>query len=94
VQIQCIKAETQKLYEGLTQVPDVVVYPTKANFILFRPSDPDEWAMELLKRGFLVRNMGVLPALGKCLRISAGLPEENERFLQAIREISTGFTRT
>lgn len=92
VQIQCIKAETQKLYEGLTQVPNVVVYPTKANFILFQPGDPDGWAAELLKRGFLVRNMGVLPIIGKCLRISAGLPKENDGFLRAIREISMGVT--
>lgn len=91
-QIQQIKDETLKLQEGLTQLPDVVVYPTRANFILFKPADPDGWAAELLKRGFLVRNMGVLPVLGKCLRISAGLPEENERFLRAIREISTGST--
>ena len=87
-QIQQIKQETHKLQEGLTQIPDVVVYPTRANFILFKPKDPDGWADELLKRGFLVRNMGVLPVLGKCLRISAGLPEENEGFLRAIREIS------
>ncbi|EGW36731.1 histidinol-phosphate transaminase [Desulfosporosinus sp. OT] len=92
VQIQSIKAETQKLYEGLTQVADVVAYPTKANFILFKPGDPDSWAAELLKRGFLVRNMGVLPTIGKCLRISAGLPEENDRFLRAIREISMSVT--
>ncbi|MDR3586092.1 MAG: histidinol-phosphate transaminase [Desulfosporosinus sp.] len=91
-QIQCLKAETQKLYEGLTQVPDVVVYPTKANFILFKPGDPDRWAAELLKRGFLVRNMGALPILGKCLRISAGLPEDNEGFIRAIREISIDST--
>ncbi|HWQ41562.1 MAG TPA: histidinol-phosphate transaminase [Desulfosporosinus sp.] len=87
-QIQQIKEETHKLQDALTQLPDVTVYPTRANFILFRPADPDRWAMELLKRGFLVRNMGVLPALGKCLRISAGLPEENEEFIRAIREIS------
>lgn len=91
-QIRCIKAETQKLYEGLTQVEDIVVYPTKANFILFKPGDPDRWAAELLKRGFLIRNMGVLPTIGKCLRISAGLPEENDGFLRAIKEISTGVT--
>lgn len=88
-QIQQIKEETDKLQEGLNNLPDVVVYPTRANFILFKPEDPDGWADELLKRGFLVRNMGVLPVLGKCLRISAGLPEENEGFLRAIREIST-----
>ena len=91
-QIQQIKKETHKLQKGLTQLPDVVVYPTWANFILFKPLDPDGWAAELLKRGFLVRNMGILPELGKCLRISAGLPEENEGFLRAIREISQGST--
>ncbi|MDR3539539.1 MAG: histidinol-phosphate transaminase [Desulfosporosinus sp.] len=91
-QIQCIKAETQKLYEELTRVPDVVVYPTTTNFILFKPGDPDRWAAELLKRGFLVRNMGALPILGKCLRISAGLPEENDSFMRAIREISLDTT--
>ncbi|MGI6119843.1 MAG: histidinol-phosphate transaminase [Desulfosporosinus sp.] len=87
-QIQMIREETRKLQAGLMQLPDVVVYPTQANFILFKPKDPDGWANELLKRGFLVRNMGALPVLGKCLRISAGLPEENEEFLRAIREIS------
>ncbi|MDP4127641.1 MAG: histidinol-phosphate transaminase [Bacillota bacterium] len=87
-QIQQIKAETQKLYGRLTQISNVVVYPTKANFILFKPSDPDGWTDKLLKRGFLVRNMGDLPILGKCLRISAGLPEENEGFLQVIQEIN------
>ncbi|MCB8817940.1 histidinol-phosphate transaminase [Desulfosporosinus shakirovi] len=89
-QIQEIKAETQKLQAALNLVPNLTVYPTRANFILFKPEDPDQWASELLKRGFLVRNMGMLPSLGKCLRISAGLPEENEKFIRAVREISVG----
>ena len=89
-QIQKIKAETQKLYEGLTQIPNIAVYPTKANFILFKPGDPDGWTEKLLRRGFLVRNMGDLLGLGRCLRISAGLPEENDGFLRALREISAG----
>lgn len=93
-QIQTIKEETRQLQEGLRQLPDVVVYPTKANFILFKPTDPDGWAEKLLKRGYLVRNMGVLPVLGKCLRMSAGLPEENKGFLRAIQEISGGSVRT
>jgi histidinol-phosphate aminotransferase len=87
-QIQSIKLETQKLFEGLSKIPEVKVYPTKANFILFKPLDSDRWAKELLQRGFLVRNMGQLPILGKCLRISAGLPAENESFLKAIEEIN------
>ncbi|KGK87092.1 histidinol-phosphate aminotransferase [Desulfosporosinus sp. HMP52] len=88
LQIQQIKEETKKLYEALVQLTGLTVYPTQANFILFKPADPDRWATDLLKRGFLIRNMGSLPILGKCLRISAGLPEENERFIQAVREIN------
>lgn len=88
MQIQTIKAETQSLYEELSRIPDVEVYPTRANFILFKPKDPDRWAAELLKRGFLIRNMGDLPNLGKCLRMSAGLPEENIEFIRAVREIN------
>jgi len=86
-QIQQIKAETQRLQEALNLIPNLTVYPTRANFFLLRPEDPDRWAMELQKRGFLVRNMGVLPTLGKCLRVSAGLPEENEELIRAVREI-------
>ena len=89
-QIEQIKAETQKLQDALQRIPNVTVYPTRANFILFKPNDPDQWASELFKRGFIVRNMGLLPTLGKCLRISAGLPEENERFMLAVQEISSG----
>jgi len=88
-QVQIIKEETKHLQEALSQLPDVIVYPTRANFILFKPSDPDGWADKLLKKGFLVRNMGELPVLGKCLRMSAGLPEENKAFLQVLQEIST-----
>lgn len=89
-QIEQIKAETQKLQAALNLIPNLTVYPTRANFILFKPEDSDQWAAELLKRGFLVRNMGLLPELGKCLRISAGLPEENDRFIRALQEISSG----
>lgn len=89
-QIQQIKQEISKLQVALKRIPNLTVYPTRANFILFKPVDPDLWAEELFKRGFLVRNMGMLPMLGKCLRISAGLPDENERFIQAVQEISAG----
>jgi len=86
-QIRQIMAETAKLFEGLSRLPGVVVYPTRTNFILFKPEDPDRWAEALLREGFLIRNLGDLPVLGKCLRVSAGLPQENERFLQVVQAI-------
>lgn len=86
-QIETLQEQTQKLWTALSEIPGFKVYPTRANFILFQPEDPDTWAQELIKRGFLLRDMGELPVLGKCLRVSTGLPEENEAFLRAVAEI-------
>lgn len=86
-QIEEIKEETQKIYAALSAVPDFQVFPTHSNFILFKPDDADYWAKELLAQGFLVRHMGDLPVLGKCLRVSPGLPRENQAFILAVNSI-------
>jgi histidinol-phosphate aminotransferase len=41
----------------------------------------------LYDRGVLVRNYSTNPVLAGCLRVTAGLPEETDAFLEAIREI-------
>lgn len=88
-QIEVIKRETGRIYRTLTEIPSLKVYPTESNFILFQPDDADAWHQELLERGFLVRHMGDLPLLGKSLRVSAGLPEDNDTFIKALWEIAT-----
>ncbi|RNC29445.1 MAG: Histidinol-phosphate aminotransferase 2 [Candidatus Dichloromethanomonas elyunquensis] len=87
-QIEMIKRETQMLYHELGQIQGIKVFPTKANFLLFQPVDPDRWAAALSAKGFTVRNLGQLPGLGKSLRMSSGTPEENQAFLKAIKEIA------
>lgn len=86
-QIRSIVEETQKIYESLKTLPGVRVFPTRANFILFQPENPEIVYQELMKQGFLIRNMGNLPVIGKALRLSAGLPEENQRLVRILREI-------
>jgi len=87
-QIEIIKKEMQILYNELNKVSGLLVLPTRANFILFKPKDADRWAAELSAKGFTVRKLGELPGLGKCLRMSSGTPEENEAFLKAVKEIA------
>lgn len=85
-QIEIIQNEIQKIFRGLNEIPGIRAYPTAANFVLFQYSDPDRLAGELLERGFLVRNLGAIPVLGPSLRVSTGLPQENEAFLTAVRD--------
>ncbi len=68
---------------------DVDVFPSGANFVLFRPrrmSGDDVW-QALVDRGVLVRNCSGWPRLANCLRVTIGTADENDEFLQALGEV-------
>jgi len=63
-------------------------WPSDANFILFRPTEDDAdkvWS-GLLERSVLIRNCASWVGLGGCLRVTIGRPDENDRFLTALKE--------
>jgi histidinol-phosphate aminotransferase len=69
------------------QAMGIMSHPSQANFVLFEVDDPqDTWA-GLLERGVLVRNYSGVPGLERCLRVTAGLPEETDAFLSAMGEV-------
>jgi len=83
--INTVIKERDRLIRELSQMEGIEVFPSDANFILFRSSFPAEKLhKELLVRGVLVRNVSYLPRLERCLRVSVGLPEENDAFLDAL----------
>ena len=62
----------------------VETWPTDANFILARTGA--EVYEALLRQGVIVRPMRGF-GLTEHVRISIGLPEENERFIKALAEL-------
>ncbi len=82
--------ERSRLVTGLADLP-VEVWPSGANFVLFRPTaaDGDEVWQQLVDRSVLVRNCASWPRLEGCLRVTIGTPDEDDRFLAALREILT-----
>ena len=62
-------------------------WPSDANFILFRPTGRAATAVwqDLLGASVLVRDCSSWPGLDNCLRVTVGTPEENDRFLAALR---------
>lgn len=64
------------------------VFPSAGNFVLVRFPDPKKPAMAadafLQARGLIVRPVGAY-GLPDCLRITVGLPEQNERLIDALR---------
>ncbi|HUT52140.1 MAG TPA: histidinol-phosphate transaminase [bacterium] len=61
--------------------------PSVGNFILFKsPVDAKDLYNKLLHQGVIVRPMGGY-RLPRWLRVTVGLPEENERFIGALKEL-------
>lgn len=75
-----------QLAEGLEKL-GLEYIPSVANFLSFR-AGPDAQALyeNLLREGVIVRPLGGY-AMPEHLRVSTGLPEENERFLDALRKV-------
>jgi histidinol-phosphate aminotransferase len=78
--------ERGRLFAALSDLAGVAVFPSGANFLLFRV-DGDGRAVwkSLLARGVLVRDFSRWPGLDECLRVTIGTPEENDAFLAALR---------
>jgi len=85
--VALINEERGRIEAALADLP-VQTWPSDANFILFRPlSVPagEVWA-HLLDASVLVRDCSEWPGLAGCLRVTVGLPEENDRFLAGLDE--------
>jgi len=80
--------ERGRLVARLTDLP-VEVWPSGANFVLFRPTGADGSAVwqQLVDRSVLVRNCSSWPRLEGCLRVTVGTPTEDDAFLTALEEI-------
>ncbi|MDD5384037.1 MAG: histidinol-phosphate transaminase [Gallionella sp.] len=89
-QAEQIKLDRAKLYRQLSEIAAVRVYPSEANFLLFRVAHATEVFDGLKQRGVLIKNLnGGHPMLHDCLRVTVGTPEENERFMLALQEIAS-----
>jgi len=86
--IAALTGERERVRAFLAKLPHCKVYPSSANFLLFESlrKEPAEVFNALLDKGILIRNVSSYPMLNRGLRVSTGTPEENNTFLQAVRE--------
>ena len=83
-----IRSERQRVYEGLQDLPGIRPYPSHANFVLFEAEQPvPEIFQGLISRGVLIRDVSRYPMLEQGMRVTIGLPEENDAFLGALRKV-------
>lgn len=63
------------------------VFPSGANFVLFRVADAARVWQGLVDQGVLVRDCSGWERLADCLRVTVGTPEENSAFLSALAHV-------
>lgn len=83
-----ICAEREIVYQQLNELDGISVYPSAANFILFRTPQnrATEVFLSIKEQGVLIKNLSANGGLlSDCLRVTIGKPEENQLFLSALR---------
>jgi histidinol-phosphate aminotransferase len=78
-------AERERLLAAMRAIPSLTVFPTSANFIAFRSALSLD---DFHRRGILLRDVSSYPRMQRCLRVSVGTREENDRFLAALKELA------
>jgi histidinol-phosphate aminotransferase len=83
--VAMLREERGRIAAALAELP-VDTWPSDANFILFRPTTVDAYELwsRLLDSSVLVRDCSRWPGVSGCLRVTVGLPTENNRFLAAL----------
>jgi histidinol-phosphate aminotransferase len=86
--VAALVEERGRLVNRMADLP-LEIWPSGANFVLFRPTTIDgrEVWQQLTERSVLVRDCSSWPRLEGCLRVTVGTPDEDDRFLNALREI-------
>ena len=93
--VEKIRSERDRLFSELQKVPYLSPYSSSANFVLCRvesfrnagSGDAAALKLALESRGILVRYYQK-PGLNNCIRISIGRPEQTDRLLAELHELT------
>lgn len=82
---KAILAERASLSVALSDINGLSVYPSQANFILFKAPGANALFEDLKTQGVLIKNLSSAPNLDDCLRVTIGNAEENALFISIVK---------
>ncbi|NOZ54267.1 MAG: histidinol-phosphate transaminase [Gammaproteobacteria bacterium] len=90
MQTQQICVDRETLYQSMVLLSNVQVFPSSANFLLFRVEGKcsTDIFQQLKDHRILIKNMGSQNSLlQNCLRVTVGTTQENTAFLTALKAV-------
>ncbi len=92
-QAALIREQRQGMLATLSAISQLEVFPSHANFILFRVCEGSAETVfnAIREQGVLIKNMKATSGpLQQCLRVTVGKPEENVAFISALEKALEG----
>ena len=87
-QVSDILEERDRLIKELVEVYFISkVYKSDANFLLIEVDNANKRYDQLIEKGIVVRNRSNQPLCNNCLRITIGTQPENQKLINALKEI-------
>ena len=85
-----ILSEKQSFIDRVSEINNVEIIPSTSNFMLLKFSNDNGSNIyeKLLHKGIVVRDVSGTKGLEDYIRINIGLPDENNKLIQAIEEVS------
>ena len=77
--------ERQRLFDELTAMSSLKVFPSQANFLLIKVNDAKSLFEFLKANGILVKIFAMNTQLSHCIRVTVSNPSENNEFLKQIK---------
>ena len=88
-QVNLLLTERKRLEEAFAEIPFIKkCFPSDANFLMVRLDNSNLRYHQLLENGIVVRNPSKNLNCENTLRISVGLPEENNRLIEVLQSLS------
>ena len=81
---QIIINQRAKLSSALSAIEGLQVYPSQANFILFKAPNANQLFETLKQKGVLIKNLSAASKLTDCLRVTVGSREQNQQFINIV----------
>lgn len=91
-QAAVIRLERDRLFEAMSKLPAIQVFPSSTNFLLFRTGQSADQIFDALHHNnILIKNLSRGHAsLDNCLRVTVGTRSENDAFLSVLTGVLTG----
>jgi histidinol-phosphate aminotransferase len=87
--LDIIRSERESLAKELHHIKGVQkVYPSEANFLLFRMDNAQTIYEKLADRGIIIRYRGNLLHCENCLRVSVGTTQQNNQLIAALKTVT------